>query len=174
MSVQKQPIATGVVAILKFLIALCFNANCTMHFHMGLLKFVQGLSKTTDGSPKDSWNTKVRENPALGLESSTLPLPSLIFFLLCLYQNTPSFLNYRHVLCSRYTHFLDRFCPRENFARFWCHASGCKHRIINSLSVQHFHTFLEKMLLHKVILHKLPSALPFFLLFFTYSTDNQL
>ena len=26
----------------------------TMHFHMGLLKFVQGLSKTTDGSPWES------------------------------------------------------------------------------------------------------------------------
>ena len=37
----------------------------TKHFHMGLLKFVQGLSKTTDGSPKDSWNTKARENPVV-------------------------------------------------------------------------------------------------------------
>ena len=36
-----------------------------MHFHMGLLKFFPGLSKTTDESPKDSSNTEVRENPHL-------------------------------------------------------------------------------------------------------------
>ena len=32
-----------------------------MHFHMGLFKFVTGLSKTTDWSPKGSCNTKERE-----------------------------------------------------------------------------------------------------------------
>ena len=34
--------------------------------------------------------------------------------------------------------------------------------------------FVENMLVHKVILHKLSSSLPFFFTIFTYSTDNQL
>ena len=43
---------------------------------------------------------------------------------------------------------LDKFCPWENFVRL-LHASGCKHRIINYLSVSFFLSFVTGSLIHE-------------------------